>query len=650
MNRHGFLEIACIANKVSVADPVANTCEIEKVITSTQADILLLPELCLTGYTCRDLFAQSHLLDRTKELLEEMVAYYALHAITKSLIVVGAPLRHRLGVFNCAIVFNETGPLGVIPKTYLPNYKEFEEKRWFKSGKNISDTIRLLDTDVPFGTDVLFRSDDVIVGVEICEDLWVPIPPSSHQSLAGANVLLNLSASNELVGKAEYRRNLVVQQSARCIAAYAYASSGPSESTTDLVFGKHCLIAENGTLVTESDHTGIKPNFETEITTGVVDIQKLNHDRMNASSFHDDVVREFRFVDFQLSYTSPKFRVNRCPFVPQDEKTRNERCRDIFNLQIAGLAGRLRSLPRINNLAIGVSGGLDSTLALMVLVKTLHLLKCDTSHVKAITMPGFGTTSQTKTNATKLMDALGIEYDTIDISQLCFDIFKAEGIKPFGIETTTLDEFKEALLAVPPENQHDLNFENVQARVRTLLLMSKGFVIGTGDMSELALGWCTYNADHMSMYNPNCSVPKTLVKSLVQYIATQMPVAAAVILKDIVNTVISPELLPPDKDGKIVQSTEDQLGPYELHDFFFYHFQRYGASPAKILYLSELAEFPYDEQLIIKTHQTFITRYFASQFKRSCVPDGAKVGSVSVSPRGDLRIPSDASNKLWLEL
>jgi NAD+ synthase (glutamine-hydrolysing) len=505
------------------------------------------------------------------------------------------------------------------------------------------------------------RTGKFLVGIEICEDLWVPIPPSAFQAMAGATVLLNLSASNETIGKSRYRTELVAGQSGRCVAAYAMAGSGPTESTTDVVFGGHCLIAENGVLLAESPRVGDGAPIRRDsyTITRDVDVDRLRTDRRVMTSFDDSLsaLRPFRRIPFGLSERMEGLEraVPGTPFVPAEGPELHRRCAEIFGIQCAGLAKRIERLPGGTPLNLGISGGLDSTLALLVAVTTCDMLGLDRRLVHGLTMPGFGTTQRTRTNALDLMHHLGVSSETIDISALAFEAFREIGHSPFGIELRGMDleSFRAALAHVPAESRCDLTFENVQARLRTFLLMSKGFVVGTGDLSELALGWCTYNGDHMSMYNPNCSIPKTLVKFLVRYVALHQfpdgPVRRT--LLSIVATTISPELLPVSLAGEIEQSTEATLGPYEIHDFILYHAVRLGYSPAKVLFLSQFASFTqaYPRELIERTMRTFYQRFFRQQFKRSCVPDGPKVGTVSLSPRGDWRMPSDADPAEWLQ-
>jgi NAD+ synthase (glutamine-hydrolysing) len=488
----------------------------------------------------------------------------------------------------------------------------------------------------------------------------MPIPPSSYQAVAGANVLLNLSASNETIGKNRYRTELVVGQSGRCLAAYTYSSAGPTESTTDLVFGGHCLIAENGSLIEESRRVGDGGAIRRDsyFITADVDLEKLQNDRRWTTSFDDCVPRlpfPYRTIEFRLSHKMEGLRrkVSGTPFVPQEDQELHNRCAEIFGIQTAALAKRVEQLSERSTLNIGISGGLDSTLALLVAVKMCDMLGSPRRRIHGLTMPGFGTTERTRNNALELMRHLGVSQATIDIRPLCLQAFRSLGHAPFGIDTTdmSVEDFQESLRHLAPEQRQDLIFENVQARIRTFLLMSRGFVIGTGDLSEAALGWSTYNGDHMSMYNPNCSIPKTLVKFLVRYVAmNEFEGEVRDTLLSIVGTTISPELLPLSAQGEILQSTEETLGPYELHDFFLYNMIRNGFTREKILFLSRHAQFTQEHPpaIIERTLEIFYQRFFANQFKRTCVPDGPKVGSVSLSPRGDWRMPSDADPSAWL--
>ena len=660
MNRFGFVRVTAVSPKIALANPSANALETIRVLNELPvSDIVVFPELGLTGYTCADLFGQSRLLD---EAIQGALRVAESTRGRTSLVVVGLPLAVGNALYNCALAISDGNVIGIVPKQFLPNYKEFYERRWFAaaSGGEPSE-IDFGGRSVPFGTDLLFDAGrNLTVGIEICEDLWMPIPPSSYQALAGATVLLNPSASNETVGKCRYRTDLVVGQSGRCIAAYVYAGAGPSESTTDVVFGGHSLIAENGRLLMESRRVGDGGPFirGSHWITRDVDVERLATERRTTSSFDDERKRfpTFRKIPFAVSDTMKGLYrdVPSTPFVPTEPKELRVRCAEIFEIQCAGLSRRIEQLPSGTPLNIGISGGLDSTLALLVAVKSCDSLDIPRTTIRGLTMPGFGTTVRTKTNAVTLMEHLCVSSETIDITDLALQTFRELGHKPFGIDLDGLDSaaFRAAIGRVPSDKRHDLVFENVQARLRTFLLMSRGFVIGTGDLSELALGWCTYNGDQMSMYNPNGSIPKTLVKSLVKYAAEHEfePGMVRDTLLSVVETTISPELLPVSSDGEIEQSTEETIGPFELHDFFLYNAIRAGYSPEKILFLTEFAAFTrtYARPEIVKTLQTFYKRFFTQQVKRSCMPDGPKVGSVSLSPRGDWRMPSDADPSAWL--
>jgi NAD+ synthase (glutamine-hydrolysing) len=662
MIQHGFVRVAAACPELRVADCAFNAARVAEQMREAEGEavgVLVFPELCLTGYTCADLFQHGPLLRGAREAL--LAVTQATATEFAGVAVVGLPLVIDEQVFNCACVLHRGRVLGVVPKSFLPNYKEFYEGRWFAPAATArSRSVQLAGHEVPFGTDLLFAADGIdglTLGVEICEDLWVPTPPSSAQAVAGATILLNPSASNEVIGKAHYRRQLVANQSGRCIAAYVYAASGVWESTTDVVFGGHCLIAENGTMLAEAKRFQRTPH----LTIADVDLDRLRADRLRTNSFGEGALylgarRDFRVLAWSPDAVPPPPPLRRFidghPFVPRGQGELRERCEEIFNTQVAGLARRLEHIGK-PPVAIGVSGGLDSTLALLVTCKTFDLLGAPRSRVQALTMPGFGTTGRTRGNAHALMTRLGVSPREIDIRAMCLAEMRALGHKPFGIalDGLSVDELTDRLRALPPDNRHDLVFENVQARMRTSLLMNTAFVVGTGDVSELALGWCTYNADHMSMYNPNTSIPKTLVKFLVEWAArNEFDGEARQTLLDIVDTVISPELLPTDKEGKALQATEGAIGPYELHDFFLYHLLRFGASPEKILFLASQAEFsrPYRADEVRRWLAVFVRRFFANQFKRSCLPDGPKVGSVSLSPRGDWRMPSDGAAALWL--
>lgn len=686
MNRFGFARVTVCSPVVTVGNPGKNMDSIIAMLDrAADSDVVVFPELCVSGYTCNDLFRQRTLF----EAVEAAVLRLCQHCHSKNqLVLVGAPVPVGNELFNCAIAIQGTKILGIVPKQNIPNYAEFYESRWFRQADGDEPKEVVYNSlPVPFGTDLLFKwschGSELIVGVEICEDLWMPIPPSSYQSLAGANLLCNLSASNETVAKNEYRTQLVANQSGRCVSGYAYASAGPTESTTDLVFGGHCLIAENGHILDESSRVG---QVETlllyagdRMATADIDTQKLQTERRLLTSFGDasrSMKRTFRTISFtgRGELNGLRRKVDGRPFVPKDPRTLKARCAEVFGIQCAGLAKRLQQIG-VPNIVIGVSGGLDSTLALLVASKTLKLLGENPAKIIGVTMPGFGTTASTKQNALDLMSWLGVTQHNIDIRAACLQMFKDIRHDPFGIgmfhSSVELDKFgvtelEQTLRHIGDERRAkgDLVFENVQARHRTAILFAKGFVLGTGDLSELALGWCTYNGDHMSSYNVNCSIPKTLVKWLVRYVAEtqadeldwlgqQEHVSNRLhnTLMAITNTTISPELLPPDAKGEIAQSTEDALGPYDLHDFYLSCLVRSGFSPDKILYLSDHADFgrEYTREVREKTLRTFLTRFFANQFKRSCVPDGPKVGSVSLSPRGDWRMPSDADVTAWTE-
>jgi len=597
--------------------------------------ILVFPELSITGYTCADLFHQEALLEDAKVQLRRILEETKNSSCVS---LIGIPLSIDNQLFNCAVVIQKGRILGVVPKTYVPNYSEFYEQRWFASGKNaLRDSIRLCGQEVPFGDDLLFEDEkgEMCFGIEICEDLWVPVPPSSFQAMAGALIIFNLSASNEIVGKCDYRKELVRQQSARCMAGYAYTSSGVDESTTDVVFGGHAMIFENGSLLCESERFLI----DEQLIFSEIDIMKLMNDRRKNTSFMElwkDNGKKFRKVKFEIGESEAEAitrYVTPHPFVPSDASSRDQRCSEIFAIQTSALAKRMRHTG-LKRAVIGISGGLDSTLALLVTAKAFDLLNIPRKNILAITMPGFGTTNVTYTNAMDFMKSMDVEIREINIKDACLQHFKDIGHDP----------------AI-----HDVTYENVQARERTQILMDiankeGGLVIGTGDLSELALGWCTYNGDHMSMYAVNASIPKTLVSFLVRWVADNMLESKAKeVLYRILDTPISPELLPPDAKGEINQKTEDIIGPYELHDFFMYHMLRYGAAPGKILILAKKAfAGKYPEDVIKKWLKVFVKRFFSQQFKRSCLPDGPKVGSISLSPRGDWRMPSDAVADSWL--
>jgi NAD+ synthase (glutamine-hydrolysing) len=662
MATHGFLRVAAAVPTLRVADCTNNAERVLELLARAEEEgvaLAVFPELSLTGYTCADLFQQWTLQKAARDALAD-VARRGAEAFS-GLAIVGLPLAVDDQLFNCAGVLHRGRVLGIVPKSFIPNYKEFYERRWFTPAATVRSRFVVLDGEpVPFGTDRLFAATDIeglVVGVEVCEDLWVPIPPSSFQAMNGATVLVNLSASNEVIGKVAYRRQLVLGQSGRCIAAYVYTSCGVHESTTDVVFGGHCLIAENGNMLAESERF----RRDAGLLVADIDLDRLRADRLRTNSFGDaqlalGVHREFERVPFELGERSTPAKLARPveahPFVPSGKEQLRERCEEIFHTQVAGLAKRLEHIGK-PAVSIGVSGGLDSTLALLVACKTFDALAVPREGVQAFTLPGFGTSSRTRGNAWALMQQLGVTAREIDIRALCFEEMRALGHRPFGIDlrALSLEEFAGRLGDVPADLRQDLTFENVQARMRTNILMNAGFVVGTADVSEMALGWSTYQGDHMSMYNPNSSIPKTLVKFLVDWAArNEFDGEARRVLLDVVATEISPELLPSAADGECAQATEQIIGPYELHDFFLFHFLRFGSPPEKVLYLAGQARFdrPYLHEELRRWLAVFVRRFFANQFKRSCLPDGPKVGTVSLSPRGDWRMPSDATASAWL--
>ena len=627
-----FIKVGAACPKTKVADIAYNIENIYTCIEDAKKQnikFLVFPELSVTSYTCGDLFLNSSLLRASLDGLESI----AKNSINKDmLIAVGAPLLYNNALYNCAYLIFEGDILGIVPKSYIPNYSEFYEKRWFTQGVNITDQkVNLsFQKDIPFGTNLIFNAGDYKFGVEICEDLWVTIPPSSYLSLAGANIIGNLSASNELVSKKDYRKSLISYQSARCISSYIYSSAGVHESTTDRLFSGHLIIAENGSTLEENSRF----QRDNEIISSCIDIFKLNSERLKNLSFRDSssfLSQSFKYIDFTFKDTKiNKFAryIDKHPFVPSNIHERDERCKEIFNIQSSALAKRLEHVG-LKKAVIGISGGLDSTLALLVIAKTFKLLGIDNKNIITITMPGFGTTDRTYNNALTLCKELNCDLREINIVEASLQHFKDIG---------------------HDKDIHDVTYENVQARERTQILMDLankegGLLIGTGDLSELALGWCTYNGDHMSMYSVNPSIPKTLVRYLVKYVAeNESNKDVSETLLDILDTPVSPELLPKDSEGNISQKTEDIVGPYELHDFFLYHFIKHGSSKERILFLAENAfKSDYSKEEIQKWLDKFIYRFFTQQFKRSALPDGPKVGTISLSPRGDWRMPSDAS-------
>ena len=641
-----YIRIACAVPAVRVGDVKKNTGDICRYIAEAdaqKADVVLFPEMALTGYTCQDLFFQDALYEGVKQGVREIVACSQTHPDITA--VVGLPVRGVGQMYNCAAVISGGKIHGLVPKTYIPNYNEFYEKRWFSSGREVTEIsdICVMQDGEPFYVPILSNcvfgvgSSGTLVGIEICEDLWTPLPPSTMLALRGAEVILNLSASNETIGKRAYRRELVKHQSAALNCVYAYCSAGSTESTQDLIFSGQSLIAENGVLLAETR----EPIATDYLMIQDCDLGKIRADRRKNKSFQDAARRygEQRAIQIDtfagnLRSDGMMYPLQKLPFVPSGKQDRIQRCMEIFRMQVAGLKQRLSILGSAHAV-IGISGGLDSTLALLVAVEAMRQLGRPVSEVHGVTMPCFGTSDRTYRNAWELMRTLGISCKEINIKEAVSLHFRDIG---------------------HDESVHDGTYENSQARERTQILMDYasvvgGIVVGTGDLSELALGWCTYNGDHMSMYGVNASIPKTLIRWMIDAIS-EMPEFAAsrAVLQDILDTPISPELLPPDAEGKISQHTEDLVGPYALHDFFLYYVLRYGFTPTKIYNLACRAfETDFDAATIKKWLKSFYRRFFTQQFKRSCMPDGVKVGSVTLSPRGDWRMPSDACARLWLD-
>jgi len=636
--KYGFVRVAAAVPQVKVADCRYNASQAEEMIfeaDENNVQAIVFPELNITGYSCGDLFRQALLLEQAEiALMQLMNNTRQLDIIS----ILGMPVLVGGILYNTAVVIQKGKILGVVPKTYLPNYSEFYEKRWFAPATTLDGErkIRLCGQSVTMGANLLFDASDFCFGIELCEDVWAPVPPSSTLALAGADVIFNLSADTENIGKHQYLRSLLAQQSARCLCGYVFASSGFGESSTDVVFAGNALIYENGSLLASSSRF----SFTRQLVMGELDIERLRGERQHnttfASCLRDNKSLQFTTVSTEM--VQPKDieltrAIDAHPFVPAGDTLLDERCEEIFSIQVAGLAKRLVHTG-CKTVVVGISGGLDSTLALLVCVKTFDKLGLSRDGIVGITMPGFGTTDRTYNNALSLMRSLRVTTREISIRESCIQHFK------------DIDH---------DMSVHNVTYENGQARERTQILMDYankvgGLVIGTGDLSELALGWATYNGDHMSMYGVNASVPKTLVRYLVTWVAqTGVDTDSKATLLDIVDTPISPELIPADENGNIKQKTEDLVGPYELHDFFLYNILRFGFRPAKIYYLATLAfGASYDKPTIKKWLTTFYRRFFAQQFKRSCLPDGPKVGSVSLSPRGDWRMPSDASSAMWL--
>lgn len=637
--KFGFVKVAAAIPAVRVADCKFNAQHTEAQIMIADGkgvQIVIFPELNLTGYSCGDLFSHQLLLEQAEMALMQVINNTRQLDIIS---IVGLPVMVNSTLANCAVVFQRGKILGVVPKTYLPNYKEFYEQRWFASSLTYKDisSVRLCGQTVPFGKDLLFETSDTCFGIEICEDVWAPVPPSSELVLKGAEIIFNMSADTENIAKHQYLRSVLSQQSARCLSGYVFSSCGFGESTTDVVFAGNALIYENGTLLAEAERF----SFDEQLVVSEIDVERLRGERLVNTTFAASVraygadgVQRIQTEMVNSRNLSLTRYIDPHPFVPAGGKLLDERCEEIFSIQVAGLAKRLVHT-NCKTVVVGISGGLDSTLALLVCVKTFDKLGLPRKGIVGITMPGFGTTDRTYNNALTLMSSLQVTVKEISIKDACIRHFK-------DIEHDM--------------SIHDVTYENGQARERTQILMDYankigGLVIGTGDLSELALGWATYNGDHMSMYGVNAGIPKTLVRYLVNWVAqTGVDVISRNTLLDIIDTPISPELIPADENGNIKQKTEDLVGPYELHDFFLYYFLRFGIRPAKIYYLAEIAfKGMYDSTTIKKWLTNFCRRFFNQQFKRSCLPDGPKVGSVSLSPRGDWRMPSDASSALWLK-
>jgi NAD+ synthase (glutamine-hydrolysing) len=640
----GFLRVGAALPGLRVADIGYNVDAIIDTMTKARergVQVLAFPEMAITGYTVGDLVQHQALLSKAQEGLGRILNEGAAKGM---LVIIGMPLLNEQKIFNCAVVINSGQVLGVIPKTFLPAYKEFYEERWFSSGEERhTDTVELAGQRVPFGTDILFKLKGIesgIIGVEICEDLWVPVSPHEYQALAGAVVLVNLSASNEILGKADWRRIMVSSESGRCSAAYCYVSSGIGESSNDIVYSGHALLAENGTILQETERLAPEP----QLIVSDIDLELLAHDRRVLTSFRGlaTQVKSYRIVETEVGDFQPEKlerNVNPHPFVPKEPARRAERCRSIFSMQVAALAQKLRGAKK-SRLILGVSGGLDSTLALLVAIKTMDFLKLPRQNVHAFTLPGFGTTARTRNNATKLCQSLGVSFGRVNITRTC---------------RAHLRDLQH------DEENEDIVFENVQARYRTEFFFNKanqvdGIVLGTGNLTEIALGWCTFSGDHLSHYHVNASVPKTLVRFMIRWVADEeFPGSPAQkILYDILATPITPELRRP-REGESGHKSEDVIGPTELADFYLYPFIRFGMRPGKILYLAneankqDLFEARYTLDELHKWLISFIKRFFANQFKRTCLPEGPKVGSVSLSPRGDWRMPSEAEASLWLE-
>jgi len=632
--RDGFVKVASVTPKIKVADPEYNrirSVQVVKEAAEQGAKIIVLPELVLSSYTCNDLFLQDTLLKSCKE---QLGIFLQETGTVDAIIFIGLPYDHLGTLYNVAAVTYRGKLLAIITKTFIPNYSEFYEGRYFAPGPDEVMCIDYCGQTVPFGSKILFQNvlmKDMIIGCELCEDVWVPEPPSIKHAMAGATIIVNLSASDETVGKDDYRRSLVAMTSAKLLAGYIYTSAGEGESTQDIVFGAHNIIAENGTILKEADR------FDNEIIVSEIDVFRLKNDRRKMNTFASNAyIKEYLVIPFSMEQSDTELTrdFKALPFVPSDKLTRDKRCEEILNIQSMGLKKRLEHTG-CKHAVIGISGGLDSTLALLVIVRAFDMLGIPHENIETITMPCFGTTSRTHDNSCKLMEKLGTHFNEVNIKEAVEIHFRDIGQDP---------------------SVHDITYENCQARERTQILMDvankvNGMVIGTGDMSELALGWATYNGDHMSMYGVNVGVPKTLVRYLVEYCsATCSDAGLKQVLDDILNTPVSPELIPP-VNGVISQKTEEIVGDYMLHDFFLYYMLRCGFAPDKVFRVAKRTFASlYDAATILKWLKIFYKRFFSQQFKRSCIPDGPKVGSVALSPRGDLRMPSDASVDIWMSI
>ena len=629
---YGFFRAAAATLKLKVADPDFNKQEIKKAIdeaVQNKARLLVTPELSVTGYTCADLFFSSALLSGAENALGEIAEYTAGKNIA---VLVGVPVKYMNSLYNCAAVIVNGTVAGLVPKIHIANYNEFYEKRWFASGADFKtpQNIEICSQKTKIGSMLFDLGGGAVLGAELCEDLWVPEPPSGSLAVKGANIIANLSASDEYASKAQYRKELVSNQSARCVCGYVYAGASVFESTTDLLFGGALFVVENGSVLAQ----GERFLRNTNIVYADIDIDKLSALRVKNMSFENGGAAEIVNAQVENDYNDLKFRfVDAHPFVPENDDKRRERCREIFSIQAGALSKRLEHVGS-SGVVVGISGGLDSTLALLVSARAMSLLGKSNADILGVTMPGFGTTGRTYNNAVQLMKYLGVTIKEIDIKEAC------------SLHMRDIEHDPDI---------HDITYENTQARERTQVLFDLAnkhgkLLVGTGDLSELAMGWCTYNGDHMSMYGINASVPKTLVRYLVEYVASVSDKDTSAVLYDILDTPVSPELLPPDENGNIAQKTEENIGPYELHDFFLYNFVRFGFAKEKLVRLAQKAfEDKYSKDVIAHWAEVFMKRFFISQFKRSCVPDSPKVGSVSLSPRGDWRMPSDASFSAFLK-